>query len=60
MIKIFYHFLFNIVTPNKAYFGKKDAQQLAIIEKMVKDFNHPIDYAPVHRLHVLYRRRQFQ
>ncbi len=34
--------LFNVVRPNKAYFGKKDAQQLAIIEKMVDDFNHPI------------------
>ncbi|UDI77135.1 pantoate--beta-alanine ligase [Staphylococcus taiwanensis] len=35
--------LFNIVSPNRAYFGKKDAQQLAIIEKMVEDFNHPIE-----------------
>lgn len=35
--------LFNIVSPNKAYFGKKDAQQLAIVEKMVEDFNHPIE-----------------
>ena len=34
--------IFNIVSPNKAYFGKKDAQQLAIVEKMVEDFNHPI------------------
>lgn len=34
--------LFNIMSPNKAYFGKKDAQQLAIVEKMVEDFNHPI------------------
>lgn len=34
--------LFNIVSPNYAYFGKKDAQQLAIIKKMVKDFNHPV------------------
>ena len=39
--------LFNIVSPNKAYFGKKDAQQLAIIEKMVKDFNHPIEIVGV-------------
>lgn len=31
--------LFNIVQPDYAYFGKKDAQQLAIVEKMVKDFN---------------------
>ncbi|WP_080872052.1 pantoate--beta-alanine ligase [Oceanobacillus timonensis] len=35
--------LFNIIRPDFAYFGKKDAQQLAIIEKMVADFNHPID-----------------
>ncbi|MBI5975026.1 pantoate--beta-alanine ligase [Staphylococcus canis] len=34
--------LFNIVQPHHAYFGKKDAQQLAIVEKMVQDFNHPV------------------
>lgn len=34
--------LFNIVQPDVAYFGKKDAQQLAIVEKMVIDFNHNI------------------
>lgn len=34
--------LFNIVQPDVAYFGKKDAQQLAIVEKMVDDFNHNI------------------
>lgn len=39
--------LFNIVSPDYAYFGKKDAQQLAIIEKMVKDFNHPIQIVGV-------------
>lgn len=35
--------LFNIVTPDKAYFGQKDAQQLAIIKRMVKDLNMPLE-----------------
>ncbi|WP_099577846.1 pantoate--beta-alanine ligase [Macrococcoides goetzii] len=35
--------LFNIIQPDQAYFGKKDAQQLAIIEQMVAEMNHPID-----------------
>lgn len=35
--------LFNIITPDKAYFGKKDAQQLFIIKKMVKDLDIPVE-----------------
>lgn len=38
--------LFNIVQPNYAFFGQKDAQQLIIIKKMVKDLNIPIEIVP--------------
>lgn len=31
--------LFNIVEPNKAYFGQKDAQQVVVLKKMVRDLN---------------------
>ena len=39
--------LFGMVQPHAAYFGEKDAQQLAVIRRLVADFNLPIDIVEV-------------
>jgi pantoate--beta-alanine ligase len=35
--------LFNIITPDRSYFGQKDAQQLAVIKRMVKDLDMDVE-----------------
>ncbi|MED3625013.1 pantoate--beta-alanine ligase [Neobacillus thermocopriae] len=35
--------LFHIIMPTRAYFGKKDAQQVAVVEGLISDFNFPIE-----------------
>lgn len=39
--------LLNIIQPNTAYFGEKDAQQLAVIKRMVQDLNMPVSIVAV-------------
>ena len=38
--------LFNIVQPDRAYFGQKDAQQLATVKRFVRDLNFPLEIVP--------------
>lgn len=39
--------LFNIIQPGRAYFGLKDAQQVAVVDGLIKDFNFPIELVAV-------------
>jgi pantoate--beta-alanine ligase len=39
--------LFNAIPADRAYFGEKDAQQLAVIRKMTADLNFPVTIVPV-------------
>ncbi|MCM3596919.1 pantoate--beta-alanine ligase [Metabacillus idriensis] len=39
--------LFNLVGPDRAYFGMKDAQQVAVISGLISDFHFPVQLVPV-------------
>lgn len=39
--------LLNIVEPDSAYFGEKDIQQLAIVKRLVRDLDFPVNIVPV-------------
>ena len=39
--------LFHLVQPDKVYFGKKDAQQVAVVDGLVNDLNFPLQIIAV-------------
>ncbi|TFE03233.1 pantoate--beta-alanine ligase [Jeotgalibacillus sp. R-1-5s-1] len=39
--------LFNLVMPDKSFFGQKDAQQVAVVQGLVSSFRIPVDIVPV-------------
>ncbi len=39
--------LFNIVQPDRAYFGEKDYQQLKVVQRLVRDLSLPVEIVPV-------------
>lgn len=39
--------LFHIISPDRVYLGMKDAQQVAVVEGLVKDMNFPVELVPV-------------
>ncbi|MDQ0858664.1 pantoate--beta-alanine ligase [Bacillus sp. V2I10] len=39
--------LFNLVGPDRAYFGMKDAQQVAVVSGLITDFHFPVELVPI-------------